>query len=76
MKSFKYDEEKLVELDAWLKENYEYTRTKDSFEIKANGLDRKRISHFISTLNGIHKTPPLGMCYDEGAQMVSVFDQR
>lgn len=76
MKALKYDDEKLVELNAWLEGNFEFTRTKDSMEIAANSVGYKRLSHFLSILNTVHKTPPLAVQYDEGAQTVSVFDPR
>jgi len=76
MKKLNYDDEKIKELDVWLSNSFKYKRTPDSFEVTATALDRKRIAHFISTLNTLYKTPPLAIQYCENEQIISVFDQR
>lgn len=76
MKKLDYTSEKLEELCLFLSDNYEHTRLVDCLEVKANGNDKKRIAHFLSTLNEIHRSPPLALSYCETDQVVSVFDQR
>jgi len=76
LKKFDYTAEKIEELTSWLDNGYEYKKLADCIEVKANGFDKKRITHFISTLNGIIKVPPLTMQYCEAEQLVTIFDQR
>ena len=77
MRKLNYQEPKVQELIEVLQDlKFEFEKCKDSLDVKVSRDTKKVLSHELSKINGMHKTPPLSSSYDEASGVVSVFDSR
>ena len=77
MRKFNYDDPKIRELLTTLESlDFIVEKQKDSIDVHVTSVFRKVLSHELSRLNGLYKTPPLTTQFDEKNMVVSIFDSR
>jgi hypothetical protein len=79
MRKLNYTDPKLIELTQSLSDiGYTYSTMKESIEVTLVDarVDKKKLIHLLSTINGVHKVPPLSQQVIEGEMVMSIYDLR